>query len=102
MADDIVQLPVRIGPDAPAGKAGKAKVERKRPLFDVCTEGRVQIATLDAGPWHGKDSENVLSLQLLQALDALLVTSHGKWFCNGLDMRQMDAKFGDAAEDYVE
>lgn len=65
-------------------------------------DGPVAVATLCAGPWHADNTENVLYPQMFEDLDevlreiehvkdsSLVIASHGKWFCNGLDLTLMD------------
>lgn len=84
-----------------------------KPLIEISQNGSVTIAVLKAGPWHGSNSENVLTWALLEELDALLdvvertgsalvITSRGKWFCNGLDMSMMARHRGQEADQYIE
>jgi len=84
-----------------------------KPLIELTQNGAVTIAVLQAGPWHGDNSENVLAWHLLEELDAVLdevertrsalvITSRGKWFCNGLDMNMMASHNGPEADEYIE
>jgi len=72
--------------------------------IELSYDGPVTIASLCAPPWHEEDnSENVLAPQMFEDLDgvlydienvegsALVITSRGKWFCNGLDMQLMNS-----------
>lgn len=86
---------------------------RDSPVCELVQDGEVLIAVLQGGPWHGKDCENQLNWDMFAALStaldkaeesqlALVITSKGKWFSNGLCVEAMEPRHGDAADEYVE
>lgn len=89
-------------------------LQKPKKMVDLTWDGDVLVACMQAGPWHGEDCENVLSPQLLAELDAavdevcrsgggsLVITSKGKWFCNGLNMKLMDHAHGHCADRYID
>lgn len=88
-------------------------LQKPNKLVDLSWDGDVLIATMQAPPWHGEDCENVLGPPLIVELEAaldeacraggsLVITSNGKWFCNGLNMDLMDLSHGHRADRYID
>jgi enoyl-CoA hydratase/carnithine racemase len=102
MADMLIQHKREPGIEVINGGGDTNTSKRTPSTIELSYDGPVTIASLCAPPWHGENSENVLSPQMFEDLcavlsemehvegSALIITSRGKWFCNGLDMRLMD------------
>jgi len=96
----------------PKGRTGAPASEAAPSMIELSYDGPVTIVTLRGPPWHGDNSENVLGPQMFEDIEAILdemesvegsaliITSKGKWFCNGLDMNRMDGG-GHMATKYV-
>lgn len=100
MAKTLVQNKAGATMEVPVSRTAVSRVPQS--TIELEYHGQVVVAYLHAPPWHGENSENVLSPQMFEDLDAILadiehvqgsalvITSRGKWFCNGLDMRLME------------